>query len=740
MRDNGVDREQHDAVLEEEEIDLREYGRVLRRHLWSIIGLGLLAGLLAAVVVFSMEPVYRSTVSLLIEPSSNKTVSIEEVYGISDNKEYYTTQYEILKSRALVGKVIDKLDLANNPEFLPDEDPSFLDRLDWRAWLKDLLPHIPQTGVEALSEDAAGYALQGAFAGRLAVIPVNGSQLVNISFDAHDRKLAARVANTLADTYIEHDMEARLQMTSRASDWLTVRLEDLRGKLRESEQALQSYREQEKLLEAGGVGALTTEQLQDLRQKLVLTEQRRVTAQTALNQVRALKGQSVTRLSAIPAVLQDPVVGSLKAGEADALRKVKALGKRYGPEHPKMIEARADLSEARANVRKRVQNVVDGIEKEYQMAYASESAIRRALASTKDEMQSINRKSYKLEALAREVDSNRQLYELFLNRFKETSETSDLQKVNARIADPAVPAIKPVKPKKGLIMAIATAMGLFFGVLLAFLLEHLDNTIKGASDLEDHLGLTMLGLLPHLKLKKAQTPLDYARTNRKSFFAESIRTVRTSVLLSGLDEPHKVILVTSSVPGEGKSTVAMNLVDSLGEMNKVLLIDADMRRPTVATRWGLGKESLGLSEFVAGVAKLTECVHGTDDGNVFVMPAGMVPPNPLELLSSNRFKEALEALGAKFEHIVIDSAPALAVSDALVLSTRASGVIYVVKADHTPQPVAREGLKRLRQHHAHIIGAVLNEVPKGRKSYYGYSGKYAGYGDGYYGSYGYSKE
>ncbi len=454
-----ANKEQIERLIDEDEIDLREYWRVLRAHKWSIIGLALLSGLLAALVVFSMKPVYQSTVSLLIEPTANKIVSIQDVYGISDDTEYYKTQYEILKSRALAEKVIRKLDLTHNPEFLPDENPSFLDRLDWRAWIRDLLPSKEPEGGGMSEEEAFYEQLVQDFSERLTVSPVRDSQLVRISFEAHDRNLAAEIANTLADTYIEHDMEARLQMTNKASSWLTSRLEDLRAKLRESEQALQAYREKEKLLEVGGVSTLTTQQLQDLREKLVLAEQRRVAAEAALNQVRALKGASAEKLSSIPAVLNDPVVGSLKQAEAEALRKVTSLSKRYGPKHPKMIAARADLKEARANVRKRVSSVINGLEKEYQVAYTNEQAIRRALSSAKGEMQSINRKSYQLGVLTREVESNRQLYEMFLNRYKETSETGDLQKANARIADPAVPGIRPVKPKKGLVVAVALGWG-----------------------------------------------------------------------------------------------------------------------------------------------------------------------------------------------------------------------------------------------------------------------------------------
>jgi capsular exopolysaccharide synthesis family protein len=258
--------------------------------------------------------------------------------------------------------------------------------------------------------------------------------------------------------------------------------------------------------------------------------------------------------------------------------------------------------------------------------------------------------------------------------------------------------------------------------------------------MEDKLDLPVLGILPHvnLKPKSGENPLQHIRDNPQGLFSESLRTVRTGVLLSGLDNPHKVIMVTSSVPGEGKTTVSATVAETLAEMHKVLLIDADMRRPTVRNLFDIDKSHPGLSDFVSGSAEISKCMVKVGDKNLYVLPAGAIPPNPLELLSSKRFSDALAKLSETFDQIIIDSAPSLAVSDALVLSTLASGVIYVVRADLTPYPMAQEGLKRLRRANAHLIGGVLNQVPLGKKAGYGNYGRYGYYGDQYYGSYGYT--
>ena len=728
-------------LKEDDQINLQKYGYIIWHHRLSIVGLALLAGLLAALVVFSMTPVYKSTASLLIELKSNNVVSIADVYGVTDRKQFYATQAEILRSRLLAEKVIDRLKLNEESEFQKKvKKPLFAFDFDWRSMIKDWLPKGKEKKSKLIDEEEQERdRLVKRYLANLQITPIKRSQLVKITFQANDRHLAAKIANAHAELYIESDMDARLQMTSKATSWLTGRLEGLRKTLQKSEKELQDYREAQQLVEVGGVTTLAAQNLQELGQNLVVAQQKQSRAAEALKQIKSVKNASIEQLESIPAVLDDGLIVSLMQAEATAKRAVSTLKKRYGPLHPKMIHAQADLKEAKMSIRKRVTDVLNGVEKEYESAKAGTRSIEKLMTKAKGEAQSINRMSYQLSVLEQEVESNRNIYDIFLGRMKETNETVGLEKTYARVADPAVASIKPAKPKKRLIVLIATVVGGILGMLLAFLRNHLDNTVKDSADLEQLLGVPVLGILPFLKLKQRETPVSYARLNPKSFFSESIRTIRTGILLSSLDDPHKIIVVTSSVPGEGKSTVSMSLAESLGELHNVLLLDADMRRPTVATSWGLKKGVLGLSEYVSGTAKISECIHSIDDSAVKVMPSGVVPPNPLELLSSNRFEQVLNELAKSYDHIIIDSAPSLAVSDSLVLSTHASGVIFVTMGDSTSVPTVREGLKRLVHARAHIIGSVLNGVVRGKKGSYGYS-KYNGYRSGYYNSYGYSTD
>jgi len=723
------------AVLtsDEGELNLREYGQVFKRHKWSILSLTILISILATLVVYSMKPIYQSSATLLISPDNNNIVSIKEVYGLGGN-DYFRTQYELLKFRKLVEQVVNKLQLTKNPEFIENQKPKI--NFDWRSWLPSWLPasFFAQT---APSADRSYEQTINEVTRRIQVTPINSSQLVTISFEAEDRKLAAQIVNTLAQTYIENDMDAKLQLTSLASTWLDGRLKTLKQKLQVSEVALQKYREKQGLLESNDVGAIDSRQLQELQTKLILTRQQRVEAETALRQVRALKGGSIEKLSTLPAVLNDTLLGRLKQAKEASQREVQTLSKRYGPKHPKLIQAKADLKATKIAVDKRVRVVLESIQKSYQLAKSSEQSLLSAINSAKKTIQSTSRKSYQLGVLMRDVAANKKLFELFLNRSKETKQAG-LIKPSARIADPAVPGFNPIKPKKGLIIAIATTLGLFFGIFVAFLHEHLDNTLRRTGDLEGRLQMIELGTLPHLKLKAkaGESPLDYMKEHQQSYYAESIRTIRAGILLSSLDNPYKVIMVTSSVPGEGKSSISGNLASALAEFTKVLLVDADMRRPTVAKAWGIDPQAPGLSEYIAGMATISKCIHRIDDRNIHVIPSGIIPPNPVALLSSRRFGAMLETFSKVFDTIVIDTAPTLAVSDSLVVASKSSGVIYVVKSESTPIPAIREGIKRLRRTGSNIIGGILNDIPhdqgKSDKGYYNYNYGYYGSYEGYH--------
>jgi len=363
-------------------------------------------------------------------------------------------------------------------------------------------------------------------------------------------------------------------------------------------------------------------------------------------------------------------------------------------------------------------------------------------------MQNLNRKEFQLASLEREVATNRQLYEMFVQRFKETNISTEMQAAIGRVIDPAIVPRRPFGPNKQLIVGVSILIALLLGIGLALLIERLDNTLKTSHDVEAKLGVPSLGVLPISKVKRGHQLERVFLEDTQSNFAEAIRTIRSGVMLSAVDSPKKVVVITSSVPSEGKTTVAINLAFALSQVKKTLLIDADMRRPRVGkVLAGQANASLiGLAQVVAKEVTLDKCIYPVVDTNLFVLPAGRVPPNPLELLATHRFTEVMAELKEMFDVIVVDSPPIQLVSDALVLSNVATEVVYVVKADDTPYPLVRVGIKRLRRVNAPLVGIVLNQldVEKADK-YYGeysgrsyYGGKYGKYSKKY--AYGYGPE
>ena len=399
-----------------------------------------------------------------------------------------------------------------------------------------------------------------------------------------------------------------------------------------------------------------------------------------------------------------------------------------------MIAVWAEYETATRNLHTQIRNVVDSMEKEYSIARAEEAQLRGALHSAKSEMADINRKGHELKTLQQEVETNRNLYDMFLTRFKETSATENLQATNASIVDNAIVPVSPYKPDKKKFVLIFLALGLVISVVLVFIVEAIDNTLKDTGDVENKLLLPVLSILPKLSLwvKKDLKAMRYFSDKNHSSFAENIRTVRTSVLLSDIDNAKKTILITSSIAEEGKSIVAVNLALALARIGKTLLIDADMRKPSIRNVFGLGKTDPGLSHFIAGTKELPQCVHYFKQENLHVMPAGATPANPLELLSSKRFKNGMDILKHNYNFIVMDSAPTVPVSDPIVLSRVANEVIYVVKADDTPYQLAKTGINKLHKVDANVVGVILNMVNPSRRP-----GKY-GYSDSdYYSYYGY---
>lgn len=723
---------------EEDENDLLKLWQTVWQRKWSIIAFVLVVMLIATLVAFTLTPIFRAAATLVIEEKTPKVVSIEQIYNLDGSgSDFLQTQFELLKSRALVERVVRELKLTTHPEFDPRQRPkplidlgSLLANFDFNKVVPVTLPGDLEAQAE-LSEAKIFALVTASLASRISIQPQGKSKLVKVQVDMADARTAAMAANALAKGFIEGQLEANMDMSLTATNWLNDRLGELRIKLNDAEDRLQAFREAENLVDVNGVATVSAAELSQTGNRMIDARRQRAEAESQYRQVQALRSADWGRLASVPAVLGHPLIQQFKAEEARASAKVQELSRRYGQRHPAMVAAQSELSAATASLRAQVEQVVAGIERTYQLALANENSLEASFDSNRSKIQDISRKEFKLRELQREVDGNRALYDTFMTRLKETVATSNMDSANARIVDLAIVPTSPVAPKKGLIIALAAILAAFVAVGLTLLLDALNNTFKSTEEIESRLNLPVFGILPLLRNVERNVLAHMFSSNTSPGFSEAVRTIRTGISLSSIDHPHKVIVVTSAIPGEGKSTVSCNLAFAFSRMEKVLLIDADLRRPTLSKNFDFPVGSPGLANLIAGNANLAECIKHVE--GVDMICAGTVPPNPLELISSPRFSKVLEALKMRYAHIIIDSPPTQAVSDAVVLATSADSVLYVVKSATTAIPLVEKGIGQLLQSNVLISGVVLNQVDLKKAKKYGYL-----YGN-QYDHYGYSK-
>lgn len=718
-----------------EVIDLMPLAKTIWRKKWGILSIVILTMLLASLVTMSINPTYRATATMQIDQQEAQVVSIEKIYGINDSNEYLQTQFELLKSRALAERVVKELKLTTHKDFDPRqaEPPMF----DIKGMIIDFDIHnlIPGLLPEDFSEDKQPTDAQvfdrvvRTFMSKITIEPIRKSQLVKISVDMHDRKLAAQAANALGHNYISSQLDAEMEASITATNWMNERLVELKNNLQESENKLQAFKDKEGLIDVDGIVTVTADELSAINNRLVDARAKLAEIQSQHQQVKSIDKADWQKLSSMPAVLSNRLIQQFKTEEARAKAKVDELSKRYGKRHPTMQAALSELASAQASLKSQVEQVVASIKRQYQIASANVWSLKKSVEANKSEIQDISRNEFKLRELQRDIASNRAIFDTFMNRLKETTATADIESTNARIVDSAVVPGWPIKPNTKMIVILFGVLAGLIAVFLTIVLYILNNTFKSTEEVETKLNLPVLGILPVIKKVKEVSVAQTFHKNADKIFAECIRTIRTSVMLSSIDKHQKIVMVTSSIPGEGKSTTSINIADAIGQMEKTLLLEADMRRPTVSKVLNLMPGTPGLANLIAGNATYEECVHELY-GGIDAIAAGVVPPNPLELLASDRFKEVIRELEGKYERIIIDCPPVSAVSDAVLLSTIAESVIFVIQSDSTDQKVVQKSVGTLLQNNAPIRGVILNKVDiqKSKKQGYTYNGYYDYYG------------
>ena len=730
----------------EKQIDLRQYLGVLIKRRWIIITIFTVLVLTVAVNTFTAIPIYQATARIVIEKENPNLVSIQEVMAVdSTGTDYYQTQYKIIESRAVAREVIRQLDLNNSPEFFPQPKDTVISNIKgWirdalttaKAWIKSLLKtEEDKDGANARAQDndSADSELVSVFIDRIDVSPIRNSRLVDVSAEAKDPIMAARMANQLVKAYIGKNLETKLLAAKDAVQWLGERVSDERKKVEAAEKALLRYKEENQIITGFSSDAenITAQKLAELNVQVVEAESKRVEAETRYHQALTLKN-SPDMLDSIPEVLSNDLVKEIKKMEVTLYNRMSELSKKYGRNHPQMVAIESELADLKKRKALEAKRVVNSLKNEYKLALAREESLKHSLSKQKTESLKFNKKAVQFGVLQRETESSKHMYELLIKRFKETSLTEEMKTGNIRIIDKAEVPRLPVKPKKKRNLLLAVIVGLSLGVGLAFFLEYLDNTIKLPEEIKEHLKIPYLGPVPAFTPDGNQStvPVDLVTIHSpKSTASESYRGIRTGILFSSADTTPQVIMVTSAGPREGKTVSSANLSVCMANAgSRTLLVDGDMRRPRVHKVFDMDR-NIGLSSILVGTESPEHAIVASGIQGLDILPVGPIPPNPSEIIGSKKMKLFLNDLRKEYARIIIDSPPISAVTDAVALAQMVDTTLLVIRAGITPRQIIQNSLEQLSAVNANVLGAILNAVSVGRDSYYYYQYYYYYYGE-----------
>lgn len=708
-------------------VDFVELWRTIERLKWQVLGVAFVCLVVGTLVAFSAQPIYRGSTTLLIEARPSKAVQVQEVYDPGfQTEEYLDTQTELLRSRNLIGRVVDELQLVSNPEVVPVPEPSL-----WQSFISG--QWVPFVGAgEATGDAATGAALKREVAidnvlRRMSITDVHRTQLRRIHFDSADPQLAARAANAIGDMFISSGFESRLDATERATRWLTQRVSDLRAKLEQSEQELQAYREKHQLVNVGGTRGLYEEEVVDNARKLREAQRRKTELASTYWKIQQA-GKDDRPLQEISALMLEPTVQ--KAGEnlLQAQQTVKQLQDRYGEKHPQMTTAQARLQGAEQSYYSQLRLAANGVKAEYEIAAETERALLGVVQSGKEQIRRLDQRGYEVQSLEREVATNRELLELFLKRYKETDTASTYEPLSARIVDHAVVPLFPYRPNKPRVIGLWTLGGLALGMILAVMRHLLSETIRSPDHLEQATQLPVVCVLPPVPgMGKRTTAPAMVMEHPRAPFAEGVRSIRASLHLSDVDKRMKKIMLTSALAREGKSSIASAFAAVLGHTERIVLVEADLRAPTLKQVFGIPARAPGIVELLSGQAKLEQVLYRHEASGIDVLPVAQIPANPAEIVASAAFGKLLDILASRYDRVVVDTPPCQVSSDTMVLAQRMDAVLFVVHGTSTGVRTIQAAIKHLRAAQAPLLGHVLNQVDARRA--YGYDGNYYVYGN-----------
>jgi len=698
---------------------------VLYRYRRIAIAVFVLTSAAMMIQGYSSIQLFRAQGRLLIENERATAVpgldaANEQFY--EDPEPYFQTQYKILRGRDLTRRVIKKVKLDQIPEFngtaKPPDTPLTL-LTSARARVMALLWRQPEVVQEAPKADETPdeSGLISAFVSRVGVEPVRGSRLVDITFDSLDPRFAALATNALMEEYVEQNLQSKLSASENMLEWLGKELANQQTKVEESERALAEYRDKQNAMSLDDKQNIVVSRLNALNDALTRAKMARVQKETQYTQIKPLlvSGTSASPDS-LPITIQSAQLQTLKGRMTELQQKKVQLSGRYGEKHPAILEVNAQITDTQRQLDLETQKALQSVKNDYDSALLEERTFAQNLEAAKADAQDLSKKSVGYNVMEREARSNRTIYESLLQREKELRVSSNSRSNNVRIVDSAEVPKSPLAPAGRRTWLMSFAIGLALAVGVAFGLDYMNDTIKTPEDVTRRLKLPFLGLVPsvrgdkHPVLASAHVPHD---------FGEAFRSLRTSLMSRFPAEGTKILVVTSAQPLEGKTTTACNIAMALAYGGaRVLLVDADMRRPGMHRPLRLTNER-GLSQVLIGQARVRDVIQRTVDPNLLAITAGRTPPNPSELLGSERMKTLLSNLShGPFDWIVLDTPPVLAVTDAVILAPLVNGVVFVIGAEMTRRRLAERALETVMAAPPRSAAVVLNKVDFARNKYY----------------------
>jgi succinoglycan biosynthesis transport protein ExoP len=713
--------------LSPREPHLYDYLLILRKHQWLMLSFLVAVVTIVSIATFRMKPVYVASAKIEIDRENTNILPFQgaDSYDLMiDLDNYIETQSRVLTSETLALQTIRNLSLAGTPEFSGNGSSEAIATGSLEN--QKLPPEI------------------GAFLANLTVRRVPNTRLMEVSFESTDPRMAALILNAHLKNYIEENYKSRYEATASASKWLQDELTELSEKVRKSEDARIQYERNNQIWAVDDKNNVTTERLADLNKQLT-------DAQSESLKKQALYEFAKTGdVDAVPQLRDNGTILEMQRKHADLAVQYTDLVNQYGPNYPKVQRLQAQMKEVDDQMARERKGILAQLESEYREAKQHEDLLVHALDLQKSEVNAMSEKMIQYNILKREAEANKALYDSLQTKLKEAQISSGLKSSNIRIVDPAMIPATPSRPAKTRNIALAFLVGLVGGIGLALLREYLDNTVKTPDDVETLTRLPSLAVVPAFGEGAIKTKRNglfgmasgnghdkrielVAQHLPKSQMSEAFRALRTALLLSQPDHPPQVILVTSALPREGKTTAAANLAVTLAQLgDKTVLVDADLRKPGVGRLLNLGSgKYAGLSSYLAGVSSLDlVTVPHPSIPNLAAIPTGPLPPNPADLLSSNRLSDAITELRKSFKFIVIDSPPIMAATDAVILSVQTDGVLLVVRSGETPKEAFTRTRDLLVSVKCHLLGVVLNAVDSHAPDYY-YSYRYYPYSYGY---------